>query len=264
MRSRKARRAGAYRANLAYIFAAPPGRAAAFRKGYDELFLGAKSRANFLGYELEEFDLSGTRLSPRRFTEILLTRAIHGLILPPLYSQQDALPVQWDKFAVIVIGHSHTIPANRVVHNHFAAMRTTLEACRRRGKKRIGLVLPQRLNEKVDQLWLAAYVFDQFGRSVRRAAAPPLLLEDSSGYPEFLAWVRRHRPDTIVGLLNLTPLQQWVKTAGLAGKVELITLDYHAGDLGFSGIFHDYARIGATAVDQLVRTNESFRGCWNI
>lgn len=216
------------------------------------LFSGARARARFLGYELEEFNLSGTRFTPRRFTQILLTRNILGLILPPLYSTQDALPVDWEHFGVISIGHSHAIPANRVVHNHFTAMRTALAACRQRGRERIGFVLPRRLHEKVGKLWLAGYVVDQFEHGGRRAQMPPLLIENEAGHAEFAAWLRRHRPDAIVGLLNLTPLAQWVKAAGLAGEVELVTLDHGAADCGFGGIFHDHPRIGATAVDQLV------------
>jgi len=252
VRSRKARRAGSYRANLGYVYTAPVGRVTAWRKDYDALFSGARSRARFLGYELEEFNLSGTRFTPRRFTQILLTRNIHGLILPPLYSTQDALPVEWEHFGVISIGHSHAIPANRVVHNHFSAMRTALAACRQRGRQRIGFVLPRRLHEKVGKLWLAGYLLDQFEHGGRRAPLPPLLLEDEAGQAEFAAWLRRHRPDAIIGLLNLTPLAQWVKASGLAREVELVTLDYGASDRGFGGIFHDHPRIGATAVDQLV------------
>ena len=84
VRSRKARRAGSYRATLGYVYTAPVGRVTAWRKDYDALFSGARTRARFLGYELEEFNLSGTRFTPRRFTQILLTRNILGLILPPL------------------------------------------------------------------------------------------------------------------------------------------------------------------------------------
>jgi len=252
VRSRKARRAGSYRANLGYVYTAPVGRVTAWRKDYDALFSGALTRARFLGYELEEFNLSGTRFTPRRFTQILLTRNILGLILPPLYSTQDALPVDWEHFGVISIGHSHAIPAHRVVHNHFTAMRTALAACRQRGRQRIGFVLPRRLHEKVGKLWLAGYVVDQFEHGGRRAQMPPLLIENEAGHAEFAAWLRRHRPDAIVGLLNLTPLAQWVEAAGLAGEVELVTLDHGAADGGFGGIFHDHPRIGATAVDQLV------------
>lgn len=252
VRSRKARRTGAYRANLGYVFSAPAGHKEQRRRDYQALLQGAKSRAQTLGYALEEFDLSGTRLTPQRFTQILHTRSILGLILPPLYSRHDVLPVDWTHVSVIAIGHSHSIPVNRVVHNHFAAMRTALAACRQRGRTRIGFVLPRRLHEKVGKLWLAGYVFDHFENDRRHRGPPPLLLEDNAGYPEFSAWLMRHRPDAIVGLLNLTPLTQWVKTAGATDAVELVTLDHQASDRGYGGIFHDHSRIGATAVDQLV------------
>lgn len=252
VRSRRPRRSGSYRAHLGYLFAGPVDRARVWRRNYDELFFGAKARANMLGYELEEFDLSGRDLSPKRFTQILLTRNIHGLILPPLYSLQDSLPVEWDHFGVIAIGHSHRIPANRVVHNHFAAMRTALAACRARGRQRIGLVLTRRLHEKVEKLWLASYVFDHFEQADRCEARPLLLMEDRNDAARFDVWLKQNRPDAIIGLQNLTPIHAWVKTAGLASEIELVTLDYHESDRGFSGIFHDYGRIGATAVDQLV------------
>lgn len=214
------------------------------------MFLGAKTRANMLSYGLEEFDIAGNHLSKQRFTQILLTRNIQGLILSPLYSIADELPVEWEHFGIIAIGFSHRLPVNRVAHNHFVAMRTALEACRARGLTRIGVVLSHRLNEKVEGLWLASYVFDQFKH--QGGAMPPLLLDDGDGYPDFDVWLRKHRPDAIIGLLNSTPLKAWLETAGMVRAIKLVTLDYHEGDRGEPGIFHDYARIGATAVDQLV------------
>ncbi len=252
VRSRTGRKAGAYRANLGYVYTAPVGRVTAWRRTYDALFAGAKARANFFGYELEEFNLSGTRFTARRFTEILLTRNIFGLILPPLYSTQDTLPVEWEHFGVISVGHSHAIAANRVVHNHFAGMRLALASCRARGRKRIGCVLPRRLHEKVGKLWLAGYLLDQYDQSGGEPLLPPLLLEGEAGQSEFAAWRRRHKPDAVIGLLNLTPIGQWVKATGSAKGIELITLDHGASDRGCGGIFHDHPRIGATAVDQLV------------
>lgn len=252
VRSRRARHSSSYKANLGYLFSAPADRIASRRKEYEEMFLGAKTRANMLGYGVEEFDISGTELSRQRFTQILLARNIQGLILPPLYSIDDRLPVEWEHFGIIAIGLSHRIPANRVVHNHFAAMRTALSACRERGHKRIGVVLSRRLHEKVEGLWLASYIFDQFEQKRRGVELSPLLLEDGERFPDFDAWLRRHCPDAIVGLLNLTPLRTWLEAIGRERDVDLVTLDYHKSDRGFAGVFHNYARIGATAVDQLV------------
>jgi LacI family transcriptional regulator len=117
VRSRKARRAGSYRANLGYVYTAPVGRVTAWRKDYDALFSGARTRARFLGYELEEFNLSGTRFTPRRFTQILLTRNILGLILPPLYATQDALPVEWEQRSFFRAAALYSCESGACTHN---------------------------------------------------------------------------------------------------------------------------------------------------
>jgi DNA-binding LacI/PurR family transcriptional regulator len=258
IRSRRNPHRANYHATLGFLTPHWPSQVQSYRDDYRQLIEGAGRRASGLGYRLDEFKLGAKGLSAQRVSDILEARNISGLILMPLHSTQDAIDIDWKHWPVVAIGYSQRIPVPRVVHNHSRAMRLALAKCRQCGCERIGLVLPQRVSEKVEDRWVAAYLLDQFRQGKRAAALPPLLLDENPKQEAFTSWFKAYRPDAIIGLQHLTPIHRWLKAARIPvpDRVALVTLDCREQRPRFTGIDQDYALLGGLAVEQLVNLLE--------
>lgn len=254
IRSRRNRNREKYHATLAFLLPQWPAASQSYREDYRQLIAGATKRAGEYGYRLEEFSAAIQGMSPHRLSEILAARNIAGLILPPLHSVQETVAVEWTRFPTMAVGYSHRIPVSRVVHNHALAVHVALAKCRRQGCGRIGIVLPRRVSEKVENRWLSAYLIDQFQHQDSASALPPLLLGEGEDEATFAPWLAKNRPDAILGLQHLTPIRRWLKSTGrrVPQDVSLVTLDYKEEGPKFAGVYHDHPLLGAVAVEQLV------------
>lgn len=252
IRTRRSPLRAKYQATLAFFTRPLPG--SAKKNRHQQLLAATRVRAEQHGYTLEEFGAGERQIPASRLTEILLARGIAGLILAPFTSPDAEPPVDWRQFPVVALGLSQRIPVTHVSHNHYSGMRQILGECRRRGARRIGLVLPRRVHHNVEERWLAAYLLDQTAQPPPGRALPPLLVEETSDSRAFAAWFRANRPDVIVGLQHFTPIHHWIHAMGLRvpADVGLVTLDRREGRIDFSGLDQEVAKMGATAVDQLV------------
>jgi LacI family transcriptional regulator len=252
MSARRAGRRPAYQATFAYVTKYPADQAAKFRRDYGELLAGARERALAQGFRVEEFNLHDPSLTPRRCTEILLSRSIQGILVAPLHSVHDTIVLDWPRFCAVAVGFSlQQVALSRVAHNHFTGLLLAARQCRAVGRKRIGLVLQRRVHEKVEKRWVAAALLDQ-SEQPTAVRMPPLLL-DAPDADVFAQWFRRHQPDVILGL-DLHLLTEWLQQEGCSvpHDVGLVSLDRRPEDRGFAGIRQHYATIGANAVDLLI------------
>ncbi len=251
MSARRTGTAARYHATLAFLTHYPPGRAGFFATEFGQLFHGVKARAHALGYQVEELNGKSPHLSPHRLSEILHHRGIHGVIVAPLHSIHDPVQLDWAQVSTVAIGYSlHQVPVSRVSHNHFNGITLAIRQCRAAGRKRLGLVLPRRVHEKVEKRWLAALLLDQTEHG-GRDRVPHLLFEESEE-PQFRAWIQTHRPDALL-CLNVPLVQSWLARIGPeADDVAIVSLDRRPRDRGIAGIDQDYERVGAAAVDALL------------
>ncbi len=250
MSARRSRKAPAYQATLAFLTRYPSARAAFFQSEFGNLLGGARTHALAQGYRLEEFNLHDPDLTPTRITKILLSRGTRGLIVAPLHSIHEPIELDWAQFSAVAIGDSLPgVLISRVAHNHFSGLALSVRECRALGRRRIGLVLPRRVHEKVEKRWLAALLLDQSEHPGERV--PPLLLEDWSE-PEFAAWFREHRPDALL-CINVQIVQTWLARLEVAaGDVLIVSLDHRARDGAVMGIDQNYPQMGAVAVDTVI------------
>jgi len=258
IRSRRNPHRSNYHATLAFLAPQWPSQAQSYREDYRQLIEGAEQRAGGFGYRLEEFKLGTKGMSAQRLSDILGARNIAGLILPPLYAVKDTIDFDWMPWPVVAIGYSQRIPVPRVVHNHERAVHLALAKCRQHGCERLGLVLPRRVSEKVEDRWVAAYLLDQFQQKKRTAALPPLLFDGNPEPEAFTSWFKAHRPDAIIGLQHLTPIHRWLKAGRIRvpERVALVTLDCRDQEPRFAGIDQNYALLGGLAVELLVNLLE--------
>jgi DNA-binding LacI/PurR family transcriptional regulator len=166
----------------------------------ERFWRGAESAAQEQRFRLEEFRL-GTDLSPERLHQVLHTRNIRGLILPPHPRTAALRGFPWDDYAVVRFGRALDGPRGHCVLPSISAnLLLALRTLRESGHARIGCLTADSLLRR------AGYCPRECLSALRRALAPgevPVLL-DLAGVPPAAhagavrAWVQAHRLDAIL------------------------------------------------------------------
>ncbi|HWL54678.1 MAG TPA: LacI family DNA-binding transcriptional regulator [Chthoniobacteraceae bacterium] len=202
--ARRFQKTGAEIGTIAYVttFSTREG----WRYGFfGKLFEGAREQALKRGYLIEPFWLKEPKMTGRRLSEILVSRGIRGLLVPPLERAYGHLRLQWERFSCATIGYSMIRPSlHRATPHHFHNTLLALRTLRQAGFRRIGVSIPAETNRKVGENFLAAALFYQ-----RRYGERSLLIFVSNfktgdelrrGIRE---WIDRERPDCIFGPHNI-------------------------------------------------------------
>jgi DNA-binding LacI/PurR family transcriptional regulator len=220
---------------------------------------GVIDRARVYGYRVEEFHIGDGGMSASRVSSILWSRGIDGVILRPLQygiSGQSSRAVRFDfeRFSSVAISETIITPDfDRSLHDQYTAMLTTMEELTKLGYRRIGLVIEDALNFRVNGRWTAAFMQFQL-TSGQPGQPPPLILHDFA-QKDFERWFKRHQPDAIVSVnrfglgfiehlgLNM-PRDIGYASLDLDGEPE--------GATRITGIDQNSHLVGAAAVDMLV------------
>lgn len=221
-------------------------RRAPWFRGY---LLGARSRAEALGYALEEIWVEPDRQG-RGLERQLRARGIRGLILPWPTPHPVWRRLTWSDYAAVVLDESETsMPLDRVVMNRRHDVVLALERLRTLGYQRPGLWLEAQADELSHHDTSAAFL----GWCHRNLKAPPCLLRpDQSTASTFLAWYEASRPDVIVCCDSR--LRLWLREVGwsVPRDVALVHLNLADDVKGWSGIVQDHEELGRTAVELVV------------
>ena len=215
-----------------------------------EYWHGACARAEERGYRLEEFWLAEPGMTGRRMSEILRTRGIQGLLLPP-QETLCAIELEWADFSAVAFGYTLVHPRLHLVSNHeYRTMGSLFAELQRRGYRQVGLVDLRVHDERVDHNWLAAYLIEQHRLAPERPL-PPLIL-DRWDEREFLDWMRVHRPASIV--TKLPEVLSCLRSAGYRVPAD-VGVAFHSldeGSRGVSGMRKNARQLGVMALDQVV------------
>lgn len=214
-----------------------------------EMQEGARDRAAEMGYRLEEFALRAPGMTPKRFTQVLRTRGILGLLIAPLPHQERSIELELADFAVMGIDMSVASPSiERVSNDHFQSALLAFAECRKLGYRRIGLIVSQELSERLENRWLAAFHFAQSQLPPAQRVEPLLPPRTGDILAAMPAWCARERPDVII-MSELDPHGRYP----VPPRVGLVSLSLEEPDLGrVAGIFQDNRRMGAIAIEHLV------------
>lgn len=255
---RVARQRVIYHGTIAWLYGYPLKEDLFTRTVHFRLFQGARKRAEDLGYKLENFWLGG-HIEPdmRSLEKVLAARNIHSLLVAPQFDSRSHLNLQWNRYSSISVSHSLGSPQlHMVTHDQCASLITIMRKLSALGYQRIGLLLDRRLIQITGHRWLSGYL-------VEREKAPPsnrlefLDFENDEPDRTLLEWYANNRPDAIVterGLwdsrLHALFRRDYPKKLGVAW----VSTD---GDSKFAGIVESSEGVGACAVDQLVRMEQS-------
>ena len=180
-----------------------------------QVIAGARDAASALGFLTEQFTVGNLALSWTRLDSILYSRRIHGVIVLPAWQEPDLSVLDWSRYAGIYTDHRIVPPGlHSVCTDHYGSMMALLELLRRRGYRRIGLMLDTGRDERIYYAQSAA--FTAFHRAQGIAAPVPTLITEN--YPpryedEFAPWFRRHHPDVV--LSHFAETLAWIKRCRL-------------------------------------------------
>ena len=248
--------------NIAFItnFASRDGWKA--MKLYEEFHGGVMESADRHGYGVEDFWMRESGMTAERMTQILTTRSIHGVIVAPLPMAHGELDLDWENFSAGSLGYSLTRPVlHRAANHQFRSMRLAIRKLRALGYRRLGLALPDSLNERVDRQWVASFLVEQF-RCPASETLPPFVVEDNRWNAEhFRAWFNAHLPDVVISHEEI--VRAWLKAmrVRIPDDVGFVHLNCDDRSGRSAGIYQNGPAIGVAAADMVIAMiNRNERG----
>lgn len=185
---------------LGYLLPAPLPRIFARQDGYRVTYEAAVAAATAVGLKVEPIDAFAPGLTGARLAQLLETRGIRILALAPLFEPGAYPELPWERFGVVAIGYSVLQPAFHRVSPHQArSTRELVETLRRRGYRRIGLIIDQNANVRTGYNFLGAYLAEQESQPGDRRLRPLIAGRRGPTAGELRQWLRQQRPDCVVG-----------------------------------------------------------------
>ena len=171
---------------------------------FEGYWRGAEKAARRFGYRLDEIRWE-PKFSAKRFEQILLTRGIRGVLIPPHPSPPDWGDFDWAKFSAIRFGLSVPAPDSHLVtSDQQRAIVMALKKISSYGYQRIGMVVGQLLDRNVGGNFSGGFYAAQklYGIS----GVQSLFYTDESFYPGQVAkaterlrrWLVKVRPDAVL------------------------------------------------------------------
>lgn len=215
-------------------------------------FNAIRQRAREHGFSIEEFDIATPGQSVKRTASILRARNVSGLLLCPQPKAHTVIEFPWEDFSAVTFGYTLEKPKlHAIVAGFYRYMLQTTAEVRRRGYRRMGLVLNFADDQRYDHNVLASYLVSEFLHP--SALSIPPYLENYRENPDALrTWIAKYRPDVIVSqdwrVLNVLkkfgiklPQDMGLACSGIPPDVA-----------GLSGVREDCALIGKVATDLIV------------
>lgn len=176
---------------------------------FDAYWRGASDYAGQLGYRLEEFVINQD-MSPARLQQILVSRNVRGLLIPPHPNDLSLLDFDWNQFSLVRLGTSVKQPRAHIVTSdqlHCAAM--AFERIWERGYRRIAYITSHRFDRNTGGNFRAGYLSAQDVHAPLRRHLDPLALEEDLSVitvGTLKKWLKSVRPDAVISALSELPL----------------------------------------------------------
>ncbi len=173
---------------------------------------GAAQMAQQLGYQVSPLYYPRDLVPGANADRILHARGIRGVALFPLPGEQKDFVLDWEHYALVVIGHPR-LPRmpHRAGSDAFAAMNLVCQKLREYGYGRVGLAHERHQERELRYEFLGALTKEQhLSRRTFRVVPPhlPERLERDA----FLAWVRKHQPEAVITVEER--LLHWLREEG--------------------------------------------------
>jgi LacI family transcriptional regulator len=222
---------------------------------FDLYWEGAAEAARRVGYRLDEIQWSAD-YTAKRFEQILLTRGIRGVLIPPHPVVPDWGDFDWKKFCIVRFGLSVPSPDSHLVTaDHLRAVIMAVRTMTEYGYQRIGLVVPSDSDRKLGGSFVGG--FSSAGQIFNFPVLPPLLTEEvlygvapEKARAALARWMKAQKPDAILTTIPNVPVMlrelgfRIPKDVAVAGTAVDVPVD--------AGIDQHSEAIGRIAVETLV------------
>ena len=241
-----------YRETFAFIWTHQ--RSKETKSYFDEGFVGARLRAEALGFKLDEFHVRDQSLTGQALSRIIHSRGIRGVLIAPP-GDQRAYPhawLEWKRFCCVLIGRSMAnsgLP--RVQHDHFAGTLQAIRALRRLRYERIGLILAHSMDER--SLRQVRSAFLSFHPNRAKEAEKLIYTSKTYGVKNLTRWIEQNQPGAIItNFENPFPGVEQI-TRILPPHVGLVSLNWSAEHPEIAGVMQNKSVMGEEAVELLMR-----------
>ena len=166
---------------------------------YARFHEGAAQRAAALGFTLDTIWAREPKLSARRLTAVLEARGIAGVVVGPRPAAVAPDILDWSRFSSASVGVPlAALRLHQAGSHHARLMERLLAALAARAYRRPGLVLLEPQVSKTDPGWVATWVHHEWRLPTEQRV--PLLVLPSLEPRAFRRWLKRHRPDVVIGV----------------------------------------------------------------
>jgi len=256
----QAGRTPAFQGSLALIHTNPHTHKYFYSRAYVR---GALGRANELGFKLTEFNLISEAYTPVQLRRMLLARNIHLLIIyhhPTAEIPGHQIPMDLSDFSVITIGSRLENPTyNFVGTDAFYAASLAVTNALKLGYRRIGLAMSGYVDYENEYRYSGGY--DAALKTYGIKNEIPVCFIDREDYQKIEPWLRKYKPDVILGLNDEVPQAAIDSGYSIPETIGWIHLDWGPGLNHWTGINSMHEVVGRAAVDIVVaHFNRNERG----
>jgi LacI family transcriptional regulator len=212
---------------------------------------GAQTRAEQLGFKLEEFVVNHPDLTVPRLDSILQSRGIHGVLLLPSWYAPDWTGLDWSRYAGVYTDYIIDRPSlHRVCCNHYRSTMALLELLAARGYRRPGLYVEKGRDERTQHRFSSA--FRTFQETHAEIEPVPPLIAATRSQGDFAAWFRHFNPDVVLG--HFTELIDWMEGCGarVPETYGFVSLNVLYQTRPCAGLDQQPVELGSRAVELLI------------
>jgi len=218
---------------------------------------GCRSRAERLGYGLDEFWLHDPRLDAEKLLRVFRTRNIQGAIITGMMNG-NRLPERfqsvWENLPCVVTGLRTREPALSFscADHHILALRAFQKAIEL-GYRKPALVLEKSIDELVEGRFSGGMLIAQQALPARRRLAPFFAVSEALANPRiFHEWFQHEKPDVILTLYHV--VERWLTDKGIKvpDDVGLIQLEWRNDHSHWAGMHQHNDEVGAAAVEMVI------------
>lgn len=251
----RTRRAPAFQAALAFLVAnRESGRIEDQLMHMRRHFVGAKARAEALGYALEPIWLHAPGLTARRLNHVLRSRNIPGLLIPGLRTPSAIFDdIEWARFAAVTMSYALPGPRlNRVAVDSAHGFDLMLKKAIELGYRRVAVMVSDEYDARVNHGVLMPAFYARERWAPKRSVLVCRFAKDGAEeIPRIQSWLRRHRPDAVLAgdiVWRAIEAMGW----RVPQDVAFISTDWAPEYPDFAGFNQHHELHGSVAIDMLV------------
>jgi LacI family transcriptional regulator len=212
---------------------------------------GIKESASMQGYDLEEFYLDDSRMTPKRMLQVFNARGIHAIIFEHSAIPNIELDIDLTGYACVATKYSITHPVlHRIETSQFGSILKSVEKLRAYGYKSFGLVLPGN-SESISQ-------FRRTGATLHAQRDFPdadriPIFETKKLTPESIKqWLDTYKPEVVMSQVQEVYDVLVKLNYRIPEDIAYIHLGLSNRDRNIAGIDPNWTEMGRIAANQVI------------